>query len=522
MNNNRITLKEGLDYILPPSSDPKTTKRLIAEFSKYKNPARLKNQGFDCRLIEKNLYHWEVKLYNTLDPSCQLYNDLELYSLKTGINYLRIHIQFDINYPLSPPHVRIVEPRFRPFTTSHVLTGGTFQSSTLNPNLEVWSPINTVESIVQEIKIDLAEENASIYYDICAPYTEEESWADEHGFYKTLKAKCVQDISPKIEEESLGGRVVLPPSVLQEIINSENPQFPLIFEISSENLKTKIHAGVNYFSAPEGYILMPQWIMDNIQIDNEYPVYIRTVTLPKGTYTKLQPVDKNFLELEQPKEVLETTLRSYLTLQQGQFIKIFFENECYILNVIETKPDGVIDILNTDLEVDFDFSMISEYMKEHNGPNMEEKEEKKEDEGYVIEDTLTEDTTVCENCKKHIPTSTYEMHSLFCLRNNMLCEICGQLIRKSEKQAHHDEFHKEMKCNCGKMVEFYLLAEHKMTECPHRIVKCKYCMLNMKFKDLSQHEQACGTRTEKCEKCNRYIMISELENHLNLKIFYLS
>lgn len=472
-------------------------------------------QGFDCRLIEKDLYHWEVKIYNSLDQECQLYNDLELYSLKTGINFIRIHIQFDNNYPLSPPKIRIVEPRFRPFSTSHVLTGGTFKSNTLNPNLDVWSPINTVESIVQEIKTILSQENASIYYDICAPYTEEEAYADIHGYYKTLRAKCIDNYSD-IEEESLGGRVILPQSALQEIINLENTHFPLIFEISSETYKTKIHAGVKDFNAPEGYILMPRWIMDNIQIDNDYPVYVRTVTLTKGTYTKLQPVDKNFLELEQPKEVLETTLRSYLTLQTGQFVKIFFENESYILNVIETKPANVIDILNTDLEVDFDFSMISDQVKELSQSKVDEdKEEKKEDTGFIIDDTTNVETKLCDNCKKNVPITSFETHSLFCMRNNMLCEICGQLIRKSEKQAHHDEFHKEMKCACGQMVEFYLLSEHKKNECPLRVVKCKYCLLNVKYKDLLQHEKACGSRTEKCEKCNRYIMISDLENHTN-------
>lgn len=50
-------------------------------------------------------------------------------------------------------------------------------------------------------------------------------------------------------------------------------------------------------------------------------------------------------------------------------------------------------------------------------------------------------------------------------------------------------------------------------DCNHRMIQCKFCEMSLKFIDLFDHEHACGSRTEPCEKCGNYIMIRDAPTH---------
>lgn len=76
--------------------------------------------------------------------------------------------------------------------------------------------------------------------------------------------------------------------------------------------------------------------------------------LPKGKFTKLQAQSVTFLELSDPKAVLEQALRAYSALTQNDIIEISYNMMTFELLVMEIEPKGAgISILNTDLEVDF-------------------------------------------------------------------------------------------------------------------------------------------------------------------------
>jgi len=76
-------------------------------------------------------------------------------------------------------------------------------------------------------------------------------------------------------------------------------------------------------------------------------------TLPKGTYVKLQPQTKDFLDISNPKAVLETTLRQYTCLTVGDTFVIHYNNKKYFIDVVEAKPGDAIGVVDTDCEVDF-------------------------------------------------------------------------------------------------------------------------------------------------------------------------
>lgn len=55
----------------------------------------------------------------------------------------------------------------------------------------------------------------------------------------------------------------------------------------------------------------------------------------------------------------------------------------------------------------------------------------------------------------------------------------------------------------------YLKAE----TCRKRQAKCFYCDLSLDFEKIQEHMDFCGSRTEQCDKCKRYIQIKDRNKH---------
>eukprot|EP00951_Prasinocladus_malaysianus_P041678 scaffold494953_cov44-Prasinocladus_malaysianus.AAC.1 len=82
-------------------------------------------------------------------------------------------------------------------------------------------------------------------------------------------------------------------------------------------------------------------------------INFKSATLPKGKYVKLQPHTKDFLDISNPKAVLERTLRNYSCLTVGDCILVNYNNKNYYIDIIEAKPENAVSIVETDCEVDF-------------------------------------------------------------------------------------------------------------------------------------------------------------------------
>ncbi len=85
-------------------------------------------------------------------------------------------------------------------------------------------------------------------------------------------------------------------------------------------------------SSPLPMFSMPQ-MMQNLLLTEGQPVKFRNVSLPKGTYVKLQPVTSDFLDISNPKAVLERTLRSYSCLTVGDCFVVNYNNKEYEIEV---------------------------------------------------------------------------------------------------------------------------------------------------------------------------------------------
>ncbi|KAJ4890887.1 ubiquitin fusion degradation 1 [Raphanus sativus] len=154
---------------------------------------------------------------------------------------------------------------------------------------------------------------------------------------------------PQIES---GDKIIMPPSALDRLA-SLHIDYPMLFELRNAGIERVSHCGVLEFIAEEGMIYMPYWMMQNLLLQEGDIVRVRNVTLPKGTYVKLQPHTTDFLDISNPKAILETALRNYSCLTTGDSIMVPYNNKKYFIDIVETKPANGISIIETDCEVDF-------------------------------------------------------------------------------------------------------------------------------------------------------------------------
>ncbi|XP_043925686.1 TRAF-type zinc finger domain-containing protein 1 [Protopterus annectens] len=120
---------------------------------------------------------------------------------------------------------------------------------------------------------------------------------------------------------------------------------------------------------------------------------------------------------------------------------------------------------------------------------------------------------LCGNCKKEIPTANFTIHEIHCWRNIALCQICSEPFPKSEMKEHLETEHTQVTCRCNLKMDRSEMENHKISECPLRLVKCKYCELELCFDKLSEHDSYCGARTEPCSICGSNVMVKDLDKH---------
>ncbi|XP_076958820.1 uncharacterized protein LOC143634687 [Bidens hawaiensis] len=154
---------------------------------------------------------------------------------------------------------------------------------------------------------------------------------------------------PQLEN---GDKIIMPPSALDRLASLQI-DYPMLFELRNAATERVSHCGVLEFIAEEGMVYMPYWMMENLLLQEGDIVRVKNVTLPKGTYVRLQPHTKDFLDISNPKAILETTLRNFSCLTTGDSIMVAYNNKKYYIDIIESKPSHAISIIETDCEVDF-------------------------------------------------------------------------------------------------------------------------------------------------------------------------
>jgi len=149
-----------------------------------------------------------------------------------------------------------------------------------------------------------------------------------------------------------GGKIIMPPSALEQLTRL-NINYPMLFKLANKKTSRITHCGVLEFIADEGKVYLPLWMMNNLVLEEGDPILIESVSLPVGTFSKFQPLSPDFLDITNPKAVLENCLRTFACLTTGDVIAVNYNQKAYELCVLETKPDNAISIIECDMNVEF-------------------------------------------------------------------------------------------------------------------------------------------------------------------------
>ncbi|OTA97146.1 hypothetical protein M434DRAFT_392099 [Hypoxylon sp. CO27-5] len=156
-------------------------------------------------------------------------------------------------------------------------------------------------------------------------------------------------------ELNYGSKIILPPSALQKI-SQLHVQWPLMLELVNGEKERHTHAGVLEFVAEEGRAYIPQWMMQTLLLDVGDMIQVKSTSLPLAKLVKLQPQSTNFLEISDPKAVLEKAFRNFATLTKGDIFNFEYNDEVYEVAVLEVKPEAEklgVCMIETDVSVEF-------------------------------------------------------------------------------------------------------------------------------------------------------------------------
>lgn len=172
------------------------------------------------------------------------------------------------------------------------------------------------------------------------------------GFTKQYRCRSVAFHKPEMES---GGKIVLPASAL-DMLTRLNVTYPMLFELTNTVTEQRTHCGVLEFTASEGNCYVPYWMMEYLLMEEGQLLTVRNVQLPLATYVKLQPHRTAFIEVANPKAVLEMAFRNFSCLSKGDVICINYMDQKFYINVLEVKPDtyNAVSIVETDVKLDFE------------------------------------------------------------------------------------------------------------------------------------------------------------------------
>ncbi|KRH92125.1 Ubiquitin fusion-degradation protein [Pseudoloma neurophilia] len=174
------------------------------------------------------------------------------------------------------------------------------------------------------------------------------------GIDIALKWRLIPTKYPKNNDRNFGGKVILPQRVLEDLSNLGVPA-PFTFEVSHSNRIYVSHCGVLEFTGKDEEIVVPEWLFQQLEMDQCGLLTVAYKKLIPGKSIELLPHSVDFLEIEDPKKELEKSLVHYQVLTQGDEILCNFKELGpirFTVNQIHPRFDAIY-IVDVDLIVEF-------------------------------------------------------------------------------------------------------------------------------------------------------------------------
>ena len=102
--------------------------------------------------LVNNVYQWIVELHS-FESHLPLAKDMR----SRGVKSVVIEIRFGKDYPMSPPFVRVIRPRFLGFQAGgggHVTAGGALCMELLTNS--GWSAVSNIESVLLQVRLAMS------------------------------------------------------------------------------------------------------------------------------------------------------------------------------------------------------------------------------------------------------------------------------------------------------------------------------------------------------------------------------
>jgi len=156
-------------------------------------------------------------------------------------------------------------------------------------------------------------------------------------------------IQAKILEH--GNKILISSSVLPYIDLSAGPT---LFKL--ENGDNIVYTAMHEYVDNPGLCFMPHRILNRLCMsDGDSITVSQAKDVPTGEFLKIKPFETAFIELGDPKAVLEKFIStSYPILSQGEIIVIKDLDNEYHIEIMECKPNTTIQTLNCDINLEFE------------------------------------------------------------------------------------------------------------------------------------------------------------------------
>lgn len=172
-------------------------------------------------------------------------------------------------------------------------------------------------------------------------------------YYRTYPIAMLP--GPDRSSTNHGGKIFLPASALDKL-TTLHITYPMLFELINGAKGKRTHSGVLEFIAEEGRCYLPYWLMQVLELEPGDLLQVKSTDLSPGSYIKLQPQSTAFLDISDPKAVLETAFRQFSCLTVDDIFTFSYNDETYSIKVLSVKPESstqAISVQETDLSVDF-------------------------------------------------------------------------------------------------------------------------------------------------------------------------
>ena len=154
-------------------------------------------------------------------------------------------------------------------------------------------------------------------------------------------------------ELEYSNQIILPPEILAHQKNYEGDV--LFFEL--RNMEKKMNVGVYEFTDIPDICYIPYYFMQSLGIKEGDRIQVELLSFhpPPATSIVLKPQEHAFLELYDPKLLLENYMSQYYPIVSlNDVIRIRDKDIDYCLLVTKLEPSDVVQTINCDISLEFE------------------------------------------------------------------------------------------------------------------------------------------------------------------------